>query len=257
MQRDKLEILWKGNKMIDIHSHIIYDVDDGPKTLDESLELIEKSYTQGVRKIVSTSHRRKGMFETPEFKILQNFNNLKEAVKKKYPDLELYYGAEIYFTEDVLKKLSDGIIPTMNSTRFILLEFSMTTPWREIHSAISKILTLGITPIIAHIERYNALEKNKKRVQELINMGCYTQINSVHVLKPSLFFDKEKILKKRAQFFLKEYLVHCISSDMHNTNSRPPYMDEAFKIVEKKYGLKHANLLFKDNAAKLLENQYI
>ena len=69
--------------MIDIHSHIIFDVDDGPKTLEESLSLIEESYRQGVRVIVSTSHRRKGMFETPEEKILANFLVVREEAKKK------------------------------------------------------------------------------------------------------------------------------------------------------------------------------
>ena len=64
--------------MIDVHSHIVFDVDDGPKTLEESLDLIGESYAQGVRTIVSTSHRRKGMFETPEDKIFANFSKVKE-----------------------------------------------------------------------------------------------------------------------------------------------------------------------------------
>lgn len=243
--------------MIDIHSHIIFDVDDGPKTLEESVALIDMSYAQGVRKIVATSHRRKGMFETEEEKILTNFQRVKAIVEDKYSDLSLYYGGELYFTEDILEKLNQKKIPTMNATRFALIEFSMTTPWRDIHSALSKVLMLGITPIIAHIERYNALEFDKKKVEELINMGCYTQINSIHVLKPKLFGDKEKLFKKRAHYFLEENLVHCVSSDMHNTTIRPPYMKDAFDIIQKKYGKKRANLLFKINADILLDNQYI
>ena len=72
--------------MIDVHSHIVFDVDDGPKTLEESLELIGESYAQGVRTIVSTSHRRKGMFETPEDKIFANFSKVKEKAEALYPD---------------------------------------------------------------------------------------------------------------------------------------------------------------------------
>ena len=67
--------------MIDVHSHIVFDVDDGPKTLEESLDLIGESYAQGVRTIVSTSHRRKGMFETPEDKIFANFSKVKEEAE--------------------------------------------------------------------------------------------------------------------------------------------------------------------------------
>lgn len=243
--------------MIDIHSHIIFDVDDGPDTLEESLLLIGESYKQGVRKIVSTSHRRKGMFETPEEKIFDNFSKVKEEAEKLYPGLELYFGGELYYTQELLEKLENGLVPRMNGTRFALIEFSMTTPWKEIHTALSNILMLGITPIIAHIERYNALEFNKKRVQELIDMGCYTQINSLHVLKPKLFGDKYKAFKKRAQYFLDEDMVHCVASDMHNLDKRPPYMGQAYKYIYKNYGRKRAQDLFKNNQQALLDNQYI
>lgn len=243
--------------MIDIHSHIVFDVDDGPETLEESVALISESYRQGVRKIVSTSHRRKNMFEEPEEKIYNNFLLLKEVIEKKFTDLELFFGAELYFTSDILEKLENKKVPTMNYTRYALIEFSMTTPWKDIVSAVNKVLMLGITPIIAHIERYNALEFNKNRVEELINMGCYTQVNSIHVLKPKIFKDGEKLFKKRAKFFLENNLVHCISSDMHNLTSRRPYMQEAFKLISKDYGRKKAKDLFENNASILLNNEYL
>ena len=82
--------------MIDIHSHIIFDVDDGPKSLEESLLLLGESYAQGVTTIVATSHRRKGMFETPEATIEKQFLLLKEEAEQVYPDLELLYGGELY-----------------------------------------------------------------------------------------------------------------------------------------------------------------
>lgn len=240
--------------MIDIHSHIIFDVDDGPRTLEESMQLIAESYAQGVRGIVSTSHRRKGMFETPEEKIRAHYEIVEAEVAKRFPDLELYYGGELYYSNDILQKLEAGNAPRMNGTRFALIEFSMNTPWKDIQAAVGKVLMLGITPIIAHIERYNALEFKKERVQELINMGCYTQINSSHILKPKLFGDKYKIFKKRARYFLEEDLVHCVASDMHNTGERKPYMAEAYRIVMREFGRKRAHELFRFNPQTLLEN---
>lgn len=147
--------------MIDIHSHIVFDVDDGPKSREESKALLTESYRQGVRTIVSTSHRRKGMFETPEEKIAENFLQVREIAKEVASDLVIAYGAEIYYTPDVLDKLEKKRIPTLNDSRYALIEFSMNTPYRDIHSALSKILMLGITPVIAHIERYDALENNE------------------------------------------------------------------------------------------------
>ena len=131
----------------------------------------------------------------------------------------------------------------------------MTTPWKEIHTGLSKVLMHGVTPIIAHIERYNALENNEECVQELINMGCYTQINSAHVLKPKLFGDKYRVFKKRARYFLDKNLVHIVSSDMHNLNARPPYMDQARDIITRDFGNRRAFDLFEGNAKTLLENK--
>lgn len=243
--------------MIDIHSHIVFDVDDGPKTLEESLSLIEESYRQGVRIIVSTSHRRKGMFETPEVIIFKNFSIVKHEAEKRFEHLQILYGGELYYTSDMLEKLKLKQIPTLNNTKFALIEFSMQTSWKDIHTALSNVLMLGITPVVAHIERYNALENQKERVKEIINMGCYTQINSSHILKQKLFNDKHKRFKKRARYFLEENLVHFVASDMHNLDVRPPFLAEAYKIICRDFGKERANQLFIENAQSILKNHYI
>lgn len=158
---DSLMSALKEDKKVDVK------VDDGPKTLEESLDLIGESYAQGVRKIVSTSHRRKGMFETPENKIFANFSKVKaEAL---YPDLTIYYGGELDYTLDIVEKLEKNLIPRMHNTQFALIEFSARTSWKEIHSGLSNVLRAGVTPIVAHIERYDALEENADRVREIIN----------------------------------------------------------------------------------------
>ncbi|RHE63110.1 tyrosine protein phosphatase [Streptococcus gordonii] len=243
--------------MIDIHSHIVFDVDDGPKTIEDSRALLEESYRQGVRTIISTSHRRKGMFETPETKIEENFKQVQELAKEIADDLTILYGAEIYYTSDILDKLEQGKIPRLADSQYALIEFSMITPYKEIHTALSNVLRLGVTPVVAHIERYHCLENDEKKVRDLINMGCYTQINSSSVLKPKLFGDTYKFMKKRAQFFLEKDLVHFVASDMHNLDPRPPYMQEAYQIISKKYGESHAEQLFRKNQELLLRSEYI
>ena len=243
--------------MIDIHSHIIFDVDDGPKNFEESKKLLEESYRQGVRTIISTSHRRKGMFETPEETIRANFKMVKELAELVAPDLTVLYGAELYYTSDVADKLEKGIIPSLAGTRYVLIEFSMATPYKDIHKGLAQILRLGLTPVLAHIERYHCLENDEDKVSELINMGCYMQVNSSNVLKPKLFGDRYKFMKKRVQFFLERDLVHFVASDMHNLDDRPPYMQKAYQIVAKKYGAARAEELFKTNQEILLSNEFI
>ena len=241
--------------MIDIHSHIVFGVDDGPRTREESLALLQEAFSQGVRTIVSTSHRRKNMFETPEEVIMENFKEIQALAQQELPDLTILYGAEIYYSEDALEKLESKQIPTLNDTQYALIEFSSRTPYWEIRNALSKILLLGIKPVIAHIERYAELESNEKRVKELIDMGCYTQINSSSVLKPRLFRDKYRLFKKRAQYFLSHNLVHCVASDMHNLTSRPPYMKQAFTLIKQQYGEKKAQELFMVNPQSIISNK--
>lgn len=243
--------------MIDIHSHIIFDVDDGPKTLEDSRCLLEESYRQGVRTIISTSHRRKGMFETPEEKIAANFKQVQELAKQVADDLTVLYGAEIYYTSDILKKLEEGTFPSLGGTKYVLIEFSMNTPYKDIHSALGNVIRLGMTPVVAHIERYHCLENDEDKVSELINMGCYMQVNSSNVLKPKLFGDRYKFMKKRVQFFLERDLVHFVASDMHNLDDRPPYMQKAYQLIVKKYGAARAEELFKTNQEILLSNEFI
>ena len=188
---------------------------------------------------------------------MENFKEIQALAQQELPDLTILYGAEIYYSEDALEKLESKQIPTLNDTQYALIEFSSRTPYWEIRNALSKILLLGIKPVIAHIERYAELESNEKRVKELIDMGCYTQINSSSVLKPRLFRDKYRLFKKRAQYFLSHNLVHFVASDMHNLTSRPPYMKQAFTLIKQQYGEKKAQELFMVNPQSIISNKII
>lgn len=243
--------------MIDLHSHIIFGVDDGPKTIEESKQLLIEAFNQGVRTIVATSHRRIGMFETPEEKIQTNFKQVQEVAKEITPDLTILYGAEVYYSNEMLEKLKDGKVPCINETSYVLIEFGRSTTFWEIRNALKNLLMLGFIPIVAHIERYQAFEYNEKYLKEIIAMGCYIQVNSSSILKPKFFNDKNRALKKRAKYFLERDLVHFIASDMHHLSKRPPYMKEAYKIISKKYGEKKARELFVDNPSRIVQNQLI
>ena len=88
-------------------------------------------------------------------------------------------------------------------------------------------------------------------------MGCSMQINSSSVLKPRLFGDTYKFMKKRARYFLDKDLVHVVASDMHNLESRPPYMREAYELIAKKYGAEKARELFETNPSRIINDQLI
>lgn len=243
--------------MIDIHSHIIFDVDDGAKNLTDSLNILEQCVKNGVQKIIATSHRRKGMFETDESKILQNFKILKEESLKKFPNLELYYGAEIFYTRDIIKKLENNMLPSLANSDYVLIEFDYNIFTKEVFDIVYEVKILGKIPIIAHIERYNNLACSKNDVERLIEMGAYIQINSSSAVRTRFFVDYQREYKKRAKFLLDKNLVHFVASDVHNITSRKTLMKDAFKHIEKKYGVETARELFLLNQIKVLENRII
>lgn len=109
--------------------------------------------------------------------------------------------------------------------------------------------------MIAHIERYECLEKNIKLIEKLIEHGMKIQVNAESVLKPKIFGDKHKKYKQRAKYFLEKDIVDIISSDAHNLDTRKPYMKEAYDVILKKYGEEKAKLLFELNAENILRDE--
>lgn len=241
--------------MIDIHSHILYGVDDGAKTINDSIRLIDEMVKQGVTKFILTPHRRKGMFEETVEKIEEHFKILKEAVKNRYKDIELYLGREIYYNEDVVEKIGTGELYSLANSRYVLIEFNYGIHPKDLENAIYNIVTSGKIPVIAHIERYECLEKNIKLIEKLIEHGVKIQVNAESVLKPKLFGDKHKKYKQRAKYFLEKDIVDIISSDAHNLDTRKPYMKEAYDVILKKYGEEKAKLLFELNAENILRDE--
>ena len=229
-------------RMIDIHSHVIFGVDDGAKTEKDTRDLLEESYRQGVRTIIATPHRRRGMFETDIEIIKENFKRVEEIATEVAEDLRVYLGSEVYYKEGEIEKIESGVYPRLADTDYVLVEFPYEMRYKEIHRALNKIILLGLTPVVAHVERYNDVDE--KGVQEFINMGVYIQVNAASVLKPKLIGDKHKSYKKRAKKYLDE-------------DSRRTYMKEAYDIIEKKYGPTIAYELFEKNQEKLLMNKII
>ena len=109
--------------------------------------------------------------------------------------------------------------------------------------------------MIAHIERYECLEKNIKLIEKLIDHGVKIQVNSESILKPKLFGDECKKYKQRAKYFLEKDVVDIISSDAHNLDKRRPYMKEAYDIILNKYGEEKAKLLFEINAENIIRDE--
>ncbi|MEE1075636.1 MAG: CpsB/CapC family capsule biosynthesis tyrosine phosphatase [Acutalibacteraceae bacterium] len=215
-------------KRYDIHSHILPSIDDGASDIDISLLLLEELENQGVTHLALTPHfytqyeevenRLEEFIEAREYA----YNQLKECYSG---GLTLTFGAEVHLSENILL-IKNLKTLCYRSTNFMLIEmpYNSTFPDNEVEILSELINKHKIIPVIAHIERYPALLKNKQLLNTLKEMGCIMQINTESLNK---LFLKGKIIK-----LIKEGYVTVLGSDTHSTMRGCDY-GRGFSVIEK------------------------
>lgn len=234
-------------KYADLHSHILPYIDDGAKDLDIAVELISNCVNQGIDTIVFTPHyypSRENSVNKFLEKRNKSFELLKnELIKRNIPMPEMKLGAEILFDCD-LSEVSDIEKLKIEGTDYILLEMPDSTWQTWMFDYIYNLIAQkNIVPIIAHIERYS---QTKEIMDKLKRLDVYFQINSSSIV--------HKVHSKNVNKLLKDGDVHFISTDTHSIKGRPPQMDKAMKIIEKKYGQEYVKNLV-DNSYKVINNE--
>ena len=244
-------------KVIDIHSHILYGIDDGSQSELETMTLIEYEYTQGVRGIFLTNHSICVISRYDEYQ--KNYENIIKKVKKKYKDLKLYQGCEIMCDRETMKEniscIREGIYPTMNGTEYVLVEFDPydISEVEEMDYCLKYILDAGYIPIIAHAERYKNFYKDPvEDIMRAKEMGCKVQVNlySIDQDRGTKDGGARKIL---ANEFLKEHLVDFVGTDAHRTNYKLPEVMTGSEALRIRYGDEYGAELLYRNAEKLLK----
>lgn len=211
--------------MIDIHSHIIPNVDDGSRSIDDSLEMIKNSIAQGCSSIICTPHFLHKKYVTPIEEIKKQFELLKEAVKAEGLDVDLYLGQEITYSsrENILAMLDAGELLTINGSKYVLIEFSFHHRPDDFEDVIYRFNLHKYHPILAHIERYEWMTLDDLRM--LRNFECSFQVNA------NALIGKDGCkLKRLSKKYLKKGYVDYIASDMHYF--RPSNLGSALKKVK-------------------------
>lgn len=236
---------------VDIHSHIVPGVDDGSKSLQMSLDMLEIAYYEGVRTIVATPHYHPGKTKCDATKIRQNYNMLREHMKKVYPDMELLLGREVYCDYGAIEALeNEEELLAMSDTDYVLIEFSPGVEYSVMLNHIRRVIMLGYIPIIAHIERYRCIVEKISRAEEVKEQGTVIQINASSV-NGNGGWKLNSFVKK----MIKNGIVDVIATDAHDTDIRAPHMSDAYAYVQKKYGVDVARRLFIKNPYKIINNE--
>ena len=241
--------------MIDIHCHILFGVDDGSGCLSESIEMARIACESGTRTIVATPHTNipgeNGLAWGDTLKrSLAGFN---ERLRAERIPLTVCPGQEVFYAGDVVALLKRGAITTLNGSRYLLIEFNFSSSLNTILDACEVLSTIGIVPVVAHPERYEALQDNEDEVYHLKKRsGCLLQLNS-----GSLFGDFGRSAESAAHGMLAEGLADFIASDAHGPYVRTPFMADAHEMVSEMFSLDYADMLFRENPELLLQDKEI
>lgn len=236
---------------IDMHSHILPNIDDGAEDIDESMEMLNIAAEEGFKYIIATPHYRQGCSEIFSKKVQERLDMVNTKASSQGINLHLYTGCEIYYSEIALKELSSKSLPTMAGSRYVLIEFHPIVDYNYIVQAINKILMEGYYPIIAHTERYKFITDSLGKVESLIKLGALIQVNS-----SSIVGRKNYAKRKIARDLLKNRLVHYVSTDAHDSVVRSPHIGNCKRFIEKRYGKDYAMDLLYHNPKKIINRVY-
>lgn len=233
--------------MIDTHCHILPDIDDGSESIEESMQMIREAYEAGFTDIISTSHYIEESYHTSKAKRQELIDMLNLKIQQEGMDIQVYNGAEAYITPNLVSLVQTEELPTMNGTKYLLMELPMHSQILSLERILKNIISQGITPIIAHPERYSYVQKDYKMLNELVNMGVLFQANYGSAIGQ---YGKEA--QKALKRLLKEDMISFLGTDSHRKNSVYTQMPEILKKLEKMIGKEKLEQLTTTNPQKLL-----
>ena len=236
------------NNIVDIHSHLIYGVDDGAKTLEDSIKALELLEKLGIKKVICTPHICHG--ETNHIiKIKENYLKIRELAKQK--NIELYLGTEILITSETTQLLLRKRLRSLNGSKYVLVEFKRSEHMEEEKaiSLLEDIIDIGFKPILAHPELY-VNYRNIKFIKKLKEIGVLLQLDASSILR-----NKTKLkIYNYSKKLLKLHYIDIVASDNHsNKNRNYNVLPQAYKYISKKYGKEYAELLFCINPKEVLD----
>ena len=245
-KKDKKTVYAEG--VTDIHCHILPGVDDGAKNMDQSKDMLDIAYEEGIRIMIATPHHMPEDEDNASPEVIQEkVAQLQAYADEQGYDMTILPGNEVYFYSEAPELLEEGKINTMAGTDYVLVEFSPMDEGRYIRNSLAELQNMGYEPIIAHVERYDSLCKDLDRITELRDMGILIQVNVA-----SIMGDFGKPMKAVAEKLLKKQMVDFIGTDAHSSGRRAPRVKECAEYLYKKYPAAYVDKILHANAEKYI-----
>ncbi len=219
--------------MVDIHTHVLPNVDDGPKDWEGSLQMLRRAAEAGVRLLAATSHQpggRRGP-RPPLPAVRTMVDELNARARQAGIPVRVVPGGEIYLTEEAADLILAGELPTLNGTRYVLVEFGFDEWPPNVERSVRRLVDAGYWPVVAHPERYRVIQEAPERIYPFLEMGCLFQVNAT-----SLTGYHGQDPQRLAVWLFERGCAHCVASDAHNAHSRPPVLTGARDELARRFG---------------------
>ena len=238
----------------DIHSHVLPGLDDGSISMEESLELLRLDREEGVRTVFATPHyNRESGFAPTAADTFTVFNRLQAAARETCPEVELFFGTEWYCSENIVERIRNKEAWPMMPSDWYMVEFleweCCAEPAETILRRLKKLKDNNIKTILAHAERYTALQEDRDLVKRICDLGVLLQVNAFDLQR-----NTKEDTRELARWMAKEHLISFLGSDMHGIRParRFPKMRKGIRWLYENVDEDYANDVVRRNAEKYL-----
>ena len=238
--------------MIDFHSHILPNIDDGSRSIEETFNLIKEAEKAGFESVISTSHYMENYYETdvPEREVW--VKAILENLKTKNINTNLYLGNEIYFTDSIIELLEKRKASTINDTSYVLFELPLNAEPMNLYDVVYDMLQYKLVPILAHPERYSFVQKEPDLIYDLIEKGVLMQANYGSII--GQYGEKAQMIVRR---FFENNMIHFLGSDVHRQNTIYPKIPQILDEIADIIGEEKLEELSTKNPKLVLQNKKI
>lgn len=235
---------------VDVHCHLIPGVDDGAKDMAMAEHMLRQAWDDGTRVMILTPHFNPARFRASNEEIEKKWKLLQESAKKIHSEFKLYLGSECKYHSDSCDYMESGICRSLAGSRYMLVEFGVQESAKKIRRSLYNVSLSGFRPVLAHVERYQALYKNYEGIRELIKGGVVIQVNAGSIAGREGWHTARFVRK-----LLAYEMIHFIGSDAHEDTARTPILSECAAYIGKKYGEDYVEQLMWENPSRIWQDE--
>ncbi|PTX53727.1 protein-tyrosine phosphatase [Melghirimyces profundicolus] len=232
--------------MIDLHCHILPEIDDGAQTVDEALQMAWHAARDGITDMICTPHSYDGMYRNPLEDVLRDVHRFQDLLKKRRIPLRVHPGTEIHIHPDLVDHVMNFQALTCNQTHYVLVELPAHHIPTYTDDVLYEMKGNGLVPVIAHPERNVVLHENPEILAEWIEKGAIAQLTA-----GCLTGEKGERLRAVAEDMIQNHLVHVIATDAHNMTKRRPELREAYDRISQRFSFEEAKRFMYNSHAVL------